>query len=95
MSKKAREVREPLQVYLDGRDRALLDTLAKRENLPRAEILRLALRRLGAEIREGGPDGMSALMGALDGTAAPSDLAERHDEYLYAAPVKRRKRASR
>lgn len=94
MPRKPSLIREPIQVYLDGRDRALLDALAKREKLPRSEILRMALRRLGAGVAEGSPDGMSLLTGSLAGTDAPSDLAERHDEYLY-APKTRRKRGSR
>ena len=89
-----RLVKEPIQVYLDGRDRALLDALAEREKLPRAEVLRMALRRLGAGVAEGPVDGMSFLTGSLEGTAAPDDLAERHDEYVYAPPV-RRKRGAR
>ena len=43
-------VREPVQVYLDERDRALLDAVAERAALPRSEVIRVALRRLAAEI---------------------------------------------
>ena len=94
MPRKPNLIREPIQVYLDGRDRALLDSLARREKLPRSEILRMALRRLGASVVEGRSDGMAVLTGSLAGTSAPSDLAERHDEYLY-APAKKRKRGAR
>ena len=86
--KKPREVREPVQVYLDARDRAMLDAMAKRESVPRSDVLRLALRRLGDELL--GPHrpgtAVSSLIGILDEAPdLPSDLAERHDEYLYAA----------
>ena len=94
MPKKPSSVKEPIQVYLDGRDRALLDALSRRENLSRAEILRMALRRLGAGAGAGRSDAMAILTGSLAGTSAPADLAERHDEYL-AAPAARRKRSSR
>ena len=83
---KPKEVREPVQVYLDARDRAMLDAMAKREAVPRSDVLRLALRRLGAELL--GPHrpgtAVSSLIGILDTSDVPSDLAERHDEYLYA-----------
>ncbi len=91
---KPKEVREPVQVYLDARDRAMLDAMAKRDAIPRSDVLRLALRRLSAELLGEGRPGasLSSLVGVLDGASAvPSDLAARHDEYLYAAesPVKR------
>lgn len=84
---KPKEVREPVQVYLDVRDRATLDAVAKREGVPRSEVLRLALRRLGAELL--GPDrpgtAVASLVGILDAASSvPHDLAKRHDEYLYA-----------
>ena len=94
MPRKPQALREPIQVYLDGRDRALLDELSKREKVPRSEILRMALRRLGAGVAAGRADGLAVLTGSLAGTSAPEDLAERHDEYLY-APASRRKRGSR
>ena len=94
---KPKEVREPVQVYLDVRDRTLLDAMAKRASVPRSDVLRLALRRLSAEVLGQDRPGaaLTALVGVLDGAPdVPSDLAERHDEYLYAgeAPVKPRTR---
>lgn len=81
-----RRVKEPVQVYLDSRDRALLDELAQRTALPRTELLRLAIRRLAeqmlAETRPG--LSMDVLVGVLDTAPdVPNDLAARHDEYLY------------
>lgn len=89
-----RRVREPVQVYLDERDRALLDDAAERTALPRAEVLRLALRRLVADLPGSRSPGaaLPALIGALDAAEdVPHDLAARHDEYLYAEPPARTK----
>ena len=84
---KPKEVREPVQVYLDARDRSMLDTMSKRAAIPRSDVLRLALRRLSAELLGQDRPGasLSALVGVLDASPnVPSDLAARHDEYLYA-----------
>jgi hypothetical protein len=84
-------VKEPVQVYLDPPDRALLESVAARTALPRSEVLRVALRRMAAELPDAERPGASlgALMGALDeAPGVPRDLAARHDEYLY-APVSR------
>ena len=90
-------VREPVQVYLEERDRELLDALAARASVARAEILRLGIRRLAAEMlndRRAG-ESVRALVGALDAAPdVPTDLAARHDEYLYASQA-RKSRASR
>jgi hypothetical protein len=91
---KPRRVREPVQVYLDPEDRALLLELAERTALPQTEILRRGLRRLAADL-SGNPPGASLdrLIGALGGAAdLPADLAARHDDYLYAAEEPREPR---
>lgn len=54
-----RQVREPVQVYLDERDRALLEAIAARSALSRAEILRPGLRRIAAEVLAEGRPGAS------------------------------------
>ena len=92
---KPKRVGEPVQVYLDDRDRDLLDTLAARAELPRSEVLRVALRRLAADIpgttRSG--ESFSALLGVLDSArSVPADLAARHDAYLYKVPSKKARR---
>ena len=82
----ARKVREPVQVYLDPLDRDLLEELAERTGLSRAELLRRGLRQLGHRLLADRPPGWSldTLNGALgDGPDVPADLAARHDEYLY------------
>ncbi len=88
--RKSDVVREPVQVYLDSHDRALLEAMAQQSSLSRAELLRLGLRRLSDEMLSEGRPGASldALLGALDAAPeVPSDLAARHDDYLYGEPL--------
>ena len=89
---RADRVREPVQVYLDGPDRDLLEHLAQRTGLPRAELLRRGLRRLAqAELAERKPGwSLDVLIGALgDDPRLPADLSVRHDEYLYGGGYER------
>ena len=85
-------VREPVQVYLTGPDRALLDQVAKKSGLSRAEVLRRGVRRMAAEIlAEESPmlafvQEMAAAKWPAD---TPSDVGERHDDYLYGVEGKR------
>lgn len=84
--KKIARVREPVQVYLDSADRSLLDAVAAGTGLSRAEILRRGLRRVAGDLLADRKPGESFehLIGALgDDTPLPSDLAARHDHYLY------------
>ena len=86
MTERARRVREPVQVYLDERDRELLEALVERTSLSRAELVRRGLRRLSEELLTDARPGQSLdlLIGALDAAPdVPADLAARHDEYLY------------
>ncbi len=86
VKKRPTKVREPVQVYLDPTDQGLLEELARRTGLSRAELLRRGLRRLGdAVLAERAPGwSFGRLVGALgDAPALPADLAARHDEYLY------------
>lgn len=81
-------VREPVQVYLDRQDRDLLEKVAKTTGLSRAEVLRRGLRSIAEQALAERPPGYSleGLVGSLgDNATLPSDLAERHDEYLYGA----------
>ena len=89
MHKRTTRVREPVQVYMDPDDKALLDELAAETALSRAELLRRGLRRIAAELRGSCAPGRSLddLVGALGvELSVPIDLAARHDEYLYPAP---------
>jgi hypothetical protein len=63
--------------------------------LPASEVLRVALRRLAADLPESDRPGasLSLLVGALDGVGGvPRDLAGRHDDYLYGKPPRARKK---
>lgn len=80
-----RRVREPVQAYLDEADRALLEEVARRTGLSRAEIMRRGLRAFAQQALTERKPGWSLehLIGAIpDG---PADLSERHDEYLAQA----------
>ncbi len=87
-------VREPVQVYLDGSDRALLAEVARRTGLPKAEILRRGLRSVADHLLGDRAPGwsMDRLIGALgNDPALPRDLASRHDEYLFGIPRRGRR----
>lgn len=82
-------MKEPVQVYLTGPDRSLLDRVAKAAGLSRAEVLRRGLQRMGAEVLA--PQSpMLKLLQELSGPAsppagnalAPSDIAANHDALL-------------
>lgn len=79
--------KRPVQVYLDARDRKLLDRLASRAGLSHAETIREALRRWAAEGEE---DRLLDLVGSMDAPDLPTDLSTRHDEYAVAGHPKRR-----
>jgi hypothetical protein len=86
MSEREFKVREPVQVYLDKADRTLLEEVATRTGMTRAEILRRGLRRVAEDLLTERQPGSSFedLVGALgDDPSLPSDLAARHDDYLY------------
>lgn len=86
-------VREPVQAYLDETDRALLEEVARHTGLARAEILRRGLRAFARDVLAERKPGWSLdfLIGSLpDG---PSDLAERHDEYLAQAVEEQHRRS--
>lgn len=93
MARRVTRVREPIQVYLDGHDRSLLDAMASQSALSRAELLRLGIRRLSDELLTEKARGSSVpvLKGILDAAKhVPRDLATRHDEYLYAKRSRKR-----
>ena len=81
-------VREPVQAYLDEADRELLEKVARHTGLARAEILRRGLRAFAQEALADRPPGWSFehLIGILGhDPSLPTDLSERHDDYLYEA----------
>lgn len=79
-----RRVREPIQVYLDVDERALLDRVAAETGLSRAEVLRRGLRQFAAE-QSAGKSPMLEFMESLGDLDLPPDLSERHDDYLAEA----------
>ena len=94
MSKKAsKRVREQVVVYLDERDRALLDQLTKTTGLAKTELFRRGLRRLADEALTRTAPGFSLrqLVGTAGDDDLPADVAERADEYLYQRKYQRRK----
>ena len=78
------EGREPVQVYLNVPDRAILERAALATGLPRAEVLRRGLRRFAAELLADESPALAFLESAASASpaSAPSDVAARHDEYL-------------
>ncbi len=82
---KRKQVREQVVVYLDARDRALLEELAERSGLARTELFRRGLRRLAEDLLGEKKPGSSlaylVATGRDDGL--PPDVAERHDDYLF------------
>jgi hypothetical protein len=85
--KPTRRVREPIQVYLDADERALLDRVASESGLSRAEVLRRSLRRYAVEQRSGRSPMLEFLdyMESRQDLNLPADLSERHDDYLAEA----------
>lgn len=89
-------VREPVQVYLDERDRELLERVAADTGLSRAEVLRRGLRTLATQTLDEGLAGGSlrALVGVLGKKhGVPEDLAEQHDTYLAREDARRARRS--
>lgn len=87
-SRRAREVREPVQVYLDQKDRELLERVAQSKGWSRAEVLRRGLRTLAADaLVERAPGwSLESLIGCFgDDPSIPPDLSVRHDYYLVQA----------
>ena len=69
--RKPKGVKEPVQVYLDGPDRAILDQLSEAEGLSRAEVLRRGIRAYAASARATS----SPLLALLDSIEAEARAA--------------------
>ena len=82
--KPGRVVREPVQVYLESPDRALLERAAAASGLSRAEVLRRGLHRFAAELLADASPALAFLESVATVAAAgsPADVATRHDDYL-------------
>jgi hypothetical protein len=93
MAKPPKRVREQIVVYLDARDRALLEQLTKATGLAKTELFRRGLRRLADEALTANAPGFSLrqLVATAQNDHFPADVAERADEYLYRGKYQRRK----
>lgn len=82
--KPERVVREPVQVYMDVSDRALLEQASVASGLSRAEVLRRGLHRFAAELLADTSPALAFLESAASVVPVDSapDVAARHDEYL-------------
>lgn len=85
MAAKPKRVREQTVVYLDARDRTLLEEMVDKTGLSKTELFRRGLRRLADETLSGPRAGSSLahLVATAVDDAYPPDVAERHDHYLY------------
>lgn len=77
--------RDQLVVYLEPRDRKVLEELARKTGVSRSELLRRGLWQLADSLLHKGAAGSA--FGYLVETAgtgdAPADLSSRPDHYLY------------
>jgi len=88
-----KRVREQVVVYLDARDRALLEELTRTTGLAKTELFRRGLRRLADDALTGKAPGYSLrhLVTSAQHDDFPPDVAERADDYLYRREYGRRK----
>lgn len=87
-----KRVREPVQVYLEADDSALLARLADETGLTKAEILRRGLRGFAAE--HGGGSPMLRFVAEGDASGWRAGVADRHDEVLAETYRPKRKKRS-
>lgn len=79
-----KRVREQVVVYLDRRDRSLLDQLTKTTGLSKTELFRRGLRRLADDASANAPGySLRQLVASADDDELPRNVAERADDYLY------------
>jgi hypothetical protein len=78
-------VREQVVVYLDAKDRQLLEDMVEATGLARTELFRRGLRRLANEALEEPTPGSSLdyLVDSASEDRHPPDVSDRPDEYLY------------
>ena len=93
----AKRVREQVVVYLDERDRALLEKLTNRTGLAKTELFRRGLRRLADEMLGRKAPGFSLrhLVTTAEDDEFPGDVAARPDEYLYGGAYQERGKRKR
>lgn len=83
--KRTDRVRKQVVVYLDARDRELLEDMVEATGLARTELFRRGLRHLANETLSDPAPGSSLDYLAETGTDddLPADVSERPDDYLY------------
>jgi hypothetical protein len=96
MADKPKRVREQSMVYLTSRDAALLEQLVAATGLPKTELFRRGLQRLADDMLSAPKAGSSiAYLIATAGDDGPTDVAERHDYYLYGGGYEKARRGKR
>ena len=85
MPKKSKGVREQVMVYLEPRDRSLLEALVEKTGLPRTELLRRGLWQLASRTLTDAKPGSAFeyLVDTASEADVPPDLSEQPDHYLY------------
>ena len=78
------------QVYVDDVSERALKRLAARTGRSEAFHVREALRRYLDDQPVDAADPLERLIGLVDESSGPDDVAENHDHYLYGAPKERR-----
>ena len=95
--KEPKRVREQVVVYLDERDRALLEQMTKKTGLPKTELFRRGLRRLADDALSEKKPGFSLrqLVATAKSDDLPADVAEHADSYLYGDGYRKRSKRKR
>ena len=93
--KKPAAVREPIQVYLDTHERRELDTLARRLDVSRAEVLRRGLESLRRESAPGVYARFAPLIGSMDDASLPTDASSNFKQHYADALEDKWKRGKR
>lgn len=73
--------KKPLQVYLRPEQVEPLRALARRRKVSVAELVRQGVDRVLAAVPPE-EDPLWGIIGLVDNPSAPTDLAEKHDEYI-------------
>lgn len=81
----AKRVREQVVVYMDAADRSLLEDVVTKSGLSKTEIFRRGLRHIAGELLAERKPGSAFdyLIANATEDEFPSDMSERHDDYLY------------
>lgn len=92
-----KRVREQVVVYLDERDRTLLEQMERKTGLPKTELFRRGLRRLADDALTEKKPGFSLrqLVATATSDDLPEDVAERADGYLYGGGYTERNKRKR